>query len=60
VTVTFSAGYDVGYVPERLRVAIKMLTADLYEHPEAQVEMRLEKNTMLQRLLYGLTIEEVF
>lgn len=55
VHITFDAGYGStgADVPGRLRAAILLLMADLYEHAEAQVEIRLQDNTTLWRLLWG-------
>ena len=57
--VTFEAGYGSSGsdVPGRLRAAILLLMADLYEHAEAQAEIRLQDNTTLWRLLWGARAE---
>jgi uncharacterized phiE125 gp8 family phage protein len=38
-------------VPEALRVAVKMLAADLFEHPEAHAEVSLNENRSYKYLL---------
>jgi uncharacterized phiE125 gp8 family phage protein len=59
VQITFEAGYGPtgSDVPGRLRAAILLLMADLYEHAEAQAEVRLQDNTTAWRLLWGARAE---
>jgi len=53
VKVTFTAGYGTSSanVPAAIKEAIKMLAADIYEHPEANVELTLAENKTLKFLL---------
>lgn len=53
VQITFKAGYgaDPSDVPEPIRQAIIMLASDLFEHPEANVEVKLYENITLRFLL---------
>lgn len=59
--ITFTAGYGSSgsAVPGRLRAAILLLMADLYEQAEAHVEGRLQDNTTLWRLLWGARAEVI-
>ena len=61
VCIEFKAGYGdaAASVPEPLKIAIKMLAADVYEHREANVEVALSKNRSLDFLLAGYTIPGV-
>lgn len=61
VCIEFKAGYGdaAASVPEPLKIAIKMLAADVYEHREANVEIALTKNRSLDFLLAGYTIPGV-
>lgn len=58
ITIELQAGYSAATVPELAKVAVKMLVSDLFEHPEAQVEMRLTENRTLQRLITSLAIKD--
>lgn len=59
VAVDFRAGYGSAYqVPEVARTVCLMLVADMYEHAESRLEMRLEDNKTYARLLAGITVEE--
>lgn len=53
VEVDLKCGYgdNPTDVPEALRVAVKMLAADLYEHPEANSESSLSENNVYKYLL---------
>jgi len=62
ITVRHTCGYgdDSADVPAAVRVAIQMLAADLYEHPEAQPEfVYLKNNPVYHTLLAAYTIPEV-
>lgn len=61
VCIEFKAGYGdaAASVPEPLKIAIKMLAADVYEHREANIEIALSKNRSLDFLLAGYTIPGV-
>ena len=60
VTVDYQAGYGTAYsVPETAKTVCLMLVADMYEHAETRLEMRLEDNQTYRRLLAGITIEEL-
>lgn len=60
VCVEYKAGYGdlAASVPKALAIAIKMLAADLYEHPEANGEARLEESRSLKFLLQAYQIAE--
>lgn len=58
VTITYVAGWTLTTIPERVKMAIKLILADLYEHREAQLEARVQTNKTVQRLLWGLRILE--
>jgi uncharacterized phiE125 gp8 family phage protein len=62
VEVEFVAGYGAtaSSVPENIKVAIKMLVTDMYEHREAQVEISLKENKTIQRLLRQVTLRNFF
>ena len=53
VQIEYVAGYgDTGDdVPAAIRQAILMLASDIYEHPEANVELKLSENKTLGHLL---------
>jgi uncharacterized phiE125 gp8 family phage protein len=53
VSVLFVAGYgtEPADVPEPIRQAIIMLASDLYEHPEANLELKLQENKTFDFLL---------
>ena len=54
VEVRYVAGYGSATtdVPEAVRLAIMLMTADLYEHRETQSEIRLTENKTVKSLLY--------
>jgi uncharacterized phiE125 gp8 family phage protein len=53
VEVVYQAGYADGYVPERIKQAILLLVADMYEHREMQiVGQRFDQNATIDRLLF--------
>ena len=54
VEVRYVAGYGSATtdVPEAVRLAIMLMTADLYEHRETQSEVRLFENKTVRSLLY--------
>lgn len=62
VVIEYSAGYGTtaASVPEALRQAIIMLVCDLFEHPEANVEVKLEENRALNFLLASYTLGGVY
>lgn len=51
VTVTCGYGTTAASVPAPLKEAIKMIAADIYEHPEANVELTLTENKTVKFLL---------
>ena len=61
VEITFTAGYgpDATTVPEPIRQAIIMLASDMYEHPEASVEIKLSENKILNFLLAAYAVPEL-
>ena len=61
VRIQYQAGYGdtAGTIPAPIRSAILLLTADLYENPTAQVEMRLQENRTLCFLLSMYRIIEM-
>lgn len=60
VQVTYDAGYGAANaVPETFKAAMKLLTADMYEHREAQSEIHIYDNMTVCRLLWGMTVLEV-
>jgi uncharacterized phiE125 gp8 family phage protein len=53
VQVEYEAGYPDGSVPERVKQAILLLVADMYEHKETQVlGQKFEQNVTMERLLF--------
>ena len=60
VQITFKAGYgqETTDVPEPIRQAIIMLASDMYEHPEANVELKLYENTTLRFLLASFELPQ--
>jgi uncharacterized phiE125 gp8 family phage protein len=53
VEAVYQAGYADGYVPERIKQAIMLLIADMYEHREMQVlGQRFDQNVTIDRLLF--------
>lgn len=59
VTVTYVAGYgNYAQVPEVFKAIILLLVADLYEHREAQSEVRLDDNKTVARLLQSARLVE--
>ena len=62
VYVEYTAGYgDTGTdVPAALLTAIKALAADIYEHPEDNVELNLSENRTINRLLAGYYLPEIY
>lgn len=60
VTVRFVAGFgDAAAVPSSIKTAILLLTADMYEHREAQLETKVEDNMTVQRLLHSQKFMEI-
>jgi len=60
VTINYDAGYgDETTVPEAIKAAILLLTADLYEHRESQSEIRLEDNKAAVNMLNVHAVVEV-
>ena len=57
ITDTGTGTHFLGVIPEECRAAIKLLLADLYEHPEAQAEGSLRENATIQRLLWNKRVE---
>lgn len=61
VQADFVAGYGAASaVPENAKSAIKMMVADLYEHREAQLEIKVEHNMAVRNLLWGLRVLNVY
>lgn len=61
VTVTYEAGYDPDaspaiFAPERLKVAIKMLGADMYERRESSTTDKIMANPMIDALVKPMRI----
>jgi uncharacterized phiE125 gp8 family phage protein len=58
VRVTYVTGYgdDDSDVPAAIRECIKALATDLFEHPETNVELRLEENRTYKFLLNAYSI----
>lgn len=53
VRVEYVAGYPDGAVPQRIKQAILLLVADMYEHRETQVlGQKFEQNMTMDRLLF--------
>lgn len=59
VTITFVAGFTHATLPERARMAMKLLIGSYYEQREAMVETRIYENPAVCRLLWGLRILEI-
>lgn len=61
VCVEYKAGYGdaAASVPAPLKEAIKMLASDIYEHPEANVELSLSENKSMSFLLDAYKIPGV-
>ncbi len=61
VQVDFVAGYGAASaVPENAKSAIKMMVADMYEHRESQIEIKIEENMAVRNLLWGLRVLNVY
>jgi uncharacterized phiE125 gp8 family phage protein len=58
VEIEYTAGYgaDETAPPEALKQAVIMLASDIYEHPEANVELKLEENRALKSLLAAYNV----
>lgn len=55
VTITYVAGYgNAQAVPDAAKSAIYMVVADLYEHRESRLEMRVYDNPTVTRLLNSI------
>lgn len=61
VTVRFVAGYGIAdTVPDRAKVAIKMLAADMYENRESKiVGTIIAENPAIERLLWSMRLLEI-
>jgi uncharacterized phiE125 gp8 family phage protein len=57
VRITFKAGYTA--VPDAVQNAIKMLVADMFEHREARMAMKVENNPTAMWLLDTVTQTKV-
>jgi uncharacterized phiE125 gp8 family phage protein len=62
VQITFVAGYsaDATSVPETMKALTKMIAADMFEHPEAQSELRLTENKQWKFLLESLQLKDLY
>jgi uncharacterized phiE125 gp8 family phage protein len=58
VTITYTAGFTLATIPERAKMAMKLMIGDYYEHREAQLETRIYCNETVKRLLWGLRLLE--
>jgi len=60
VTVKFVAGYGAtaASVPEPMKLAIKIMINDWYEHRESQSEIKLYMNKAIERLLWSYRVAE--
>lgn len=58
VKITYTAGYGAAAanVPAALKECIKSLCADLFEHPESNVELNLQESRVYKFLLNAYTI----
>lgn len=59
VTVTYVAGWTLATLPERVKMAMKLIIGDYYEHRESQLEARVQENAAVCRLLWGLRVLEM-
>lgn len=59
VTVTFVAGWTLATIPERVKMAMKLLIGGYYEHREDMLEVRVQDNAAVCRLLWGLRIVDM-
>ena len=61
ITINYVSGYGTNGkdVDARLRSAILLLAADLHEHAEAQLEVKVEDNPTVRRLLWPLRVMEI-
>lgn len=61
VKITYSAGYGAtaASVPAPLKECIKAMCADLFEHPESNVELTLQESRIYKFLLNAYTIPMV-
>lgn len=63
VNVTYVAGYESDATDAKYQTAqtlIKMIVADLYEHPEAQSELRLSDNRQWKFMLENIAIKDFY
>ena len=56
VTITYVAGHSLAALPERAKIAMKLMIGDYYENREAQLETRVYCNETVKRLLWGLRL----
>jgi uncharacterized phiE125 gp8 family phage protein len=61
VKVTYTGGYgaSAAAVPETLKICIKALASDLFEHPESNVEVTLNESNAYKFMLNAYTIQGV-
>ncbi len=53
VEITYAAGYASEYaVPAAIKAAIRLLVADMYEHRESRLEVRVQENKTVRDLLW--------
>lgn len=59
VVVTYTAGFTLSTIPERAKMAMKLIIGGYYEHREEALETRTYPNETVKRLLWGLRLLEV-
>lgn len=58
VTITYVAGWILATIPERAKMALKLMVGGYYEHREESLEIRTYPNETVKRLLWGMRILE--
>lgn len=60
VNVTFVAGIPSAEITKTAKVLIKLIAADLYEHSEAQSELRLDENRQWKFMIDSISCKDYY